>query len=273
MGTWEDGGYRARRMYRFLYRPKWLAFHLLVLTAVVVMVNLAFWQLRRLDERQQFNDEVRSREEVATQPVEALVPAGSEVDPESLEWYTVTATGTYLPDAQVLVINVSQGGAAGVDAVTPLQLADGRVLLVNRGFVAGQATVPPPPAGEVTVTGRVRASQKRRTGQLSDPADGVLTEIRRVDIDRLQQQIDAPVLPVYIDDLSTASTEIVPVAAPELTNGPHLSYTVQWFIFSAAAIVGWVLAVRHSARTRAAAAEAAAQASGEVHDPPAPASV
>ena len=38
-------------MYTFLLKPKWIGFHLLCLTAIVVMINLAFWQLRRLDEK------------------------------------------------------------------------------------------------------------------------------------------------------------------------------------------------------------------------------
>ena len=41
-----------------------------------------------------------------------------------------------------------------------------------------------------------------------------------------------------------------PVAVPELTEGPHLSYAVQWFIFAAAVGVGWVLAVRKSINDR-----------------------
>jgi len=40
------------------------------------------------------------------------------------------------------------------------------------------------------------------------------------------------------------------VAPPVLDNGPHLSYTIQWFIFSICAIVGWVLVVRRAAATR-----------------------
>ena len=46
-------------MYRFLLRPRWIAFTLVVATAIAVMINLGFWQLRRLDERREFNDAVR----------------------------------------------------------------------------------------------------------------------------------------------------------------------------------------------------------------------
>ena len=42
-------------MYRFLFSPRWLGFHLLVIVGIVTMVSLGFWQLRRLDERKAFN--------------------------------------------------------------------------------------------------------------------------------------------------------------------------------------------------------------------------
>jgi cytochrome oxidase assembly protein ShyY1 len=243
-------------MYRFLLRPKWLLFHLGILLLVVVMINLALWQLRRMDERKEFNAEVDARQSELPRPVEDLVPAGADVDPDDLQWFNVSATGTYLSEEQVLVVNVSQDGVAGVDPVVPLQLADGRLLLVNRGFVPNNVAVPPPPEGVVRIdAGRLRPSQKRGTGSLSDPAEGELTEVHRVDIKRLQQQLDAPVLPMYVDLLRSTPgepAELVPVAAPDLSEGPHLGYAVQWCIFSLAAVIGWVLAVRRSVRTRAA---------------------
>ncbi len=52
-----------------------------------------------------------------------------------------------------------------------------------------------------------------------------------------------------------------PVARPELSEGSHLSYAVQWFLFSCAVAVGWVLAVRHSIGTRKHDAARAAAAS------------
>lgn len=255
-------------MYRFLLRPKWLLFHLGMLLLVVVMINLALWQVRRLGERRDFNAAVESRQYVDPRPVEDVLPAGASVDADSLQWYRVLATGTYLTDAQVLVVNLSQDGSAGVDPVVPLQLADGRLLLVNRGFVPNGVDVPPAPTGEVSIEGRLRPSQKRGTGALSDPAEGVLTEVQRIDINRLQQQLDAPVLPMYVDLLASQPAEpdgqITPVAAPDLTEGSHLSYVVQWCIFSVAVIVGWVLAVRRSVRTRA--RDRAATAAGATPD-------
>jgi cytochrome oxidase assembly protein ShyY1 len=254
-------------MYRFLLRPKWLLFHLGVLLLVVAMVNLGLWQLRRLDQKRTFNAEVRSHQEVAPRPVGDVLPSSFDGDPKDLQWYRVTATGSYLTDEQVLVVNVSQDGTPGVDPVVPLQLDDGRLLLVNRGFVPAGSTVPDAPSGQVEILGRLRPSQQRGTGELSDPADGQLAEIHRVDVDRLQMQLDGQTLPMYVDLLASSpaepSAQIVPVAAPELDEGPHLGYAIQWAIFSVAVIVGWVLALRRSIRKRRADASVESESQPE----------
>jgi cytochrome oxidase assembly protein ShyY1 len=239
-------------MYRFLLRPRWIAFHLLVIAAIVAMINLGFWQLRRLDERQAFNDRVRDRVELAPAPLDDVLAAAGG-DPAAVEWRSVEAGGTYLPDEQVVIVNRSQGGRAGDHVAVPLELDDGRLLIVDRGFVPlGADDVPPPPAGEVTVVGRVRPSQERRRGQLSDP-EGERREFQRIDLDRLAGQLPAPVVPVYVELVSSEPAEGAlpePALVPELSEGPHLSYAVQWFIFSVCVAVGWVLAVRRSAQLR-----------------------
>lgn len=239
-------------MYWFLVRPKWIGFHLLVITGIVVMVNLGFWQLRRLDERQAFNADVEARYDAPPLPLDEAL--GTVDDLDEIEWQPVTASGTYVPDGQILIVNRSQNGRAGDNVVAPLLLDDGRVLLVNRGFVPLGVDVPRAPSGEVEVVGRLRPSQERRTGQLSDPAEGVLTAAQRVDVDRLAPQLPGEAVPMYVDLISSVPAEQpgLPeqVTPPDLSEGPHLSYAVQWFLFSGAVAVGWMLAVRHSVGTR-----------------------
>lgn len=248
-------------MYRFLFRPKWLLFHILVLAGVVVMVNLAFWQLRRLDERKDFNAHVSANIDATPVAVDELVPVDAEHgDPEltDVEWRPVTASGEYLVDEQFVVVNRSQGGIAGLIVVTPLRLDDDRILLVERGFVplSEEDTIAslPPPTGEVEVLGRLRRSQQRQSVGLADPSDGDLTQVQRVDIPRLQAQLPGDAVPMYLELIDSAPPEPAalpqPVDEPTLSEGSHLSYTVQWFIFSICAIVGWVFAVRRSIATR-----------------------
>jgi surfeit locus 1 family protein len=238
-------------MYRFLLRPKWIGFHLLVVAGIVAMVNLGFWQLRRLDQRRDFNAKVESRSDLPPEPLDDVLASGP---PSEIEWRLVTVAGRYLDDEQFLVVNRSQGGRAGENAVAPLDLGDGRTLIVNRGFVPLDVEPPPPPDGDVSITGRIRQSQERRTGQLSDPSDGDLTEAQRLDIPRLAPQLPGEVVPVYVDLLTSDPPEAAglpePVPQPPLGEGPHLSYAVQWFIFSICVAVGWILAVRRSIATR-----------------------
>ncbi|MCU1358716.1 MAG: hypothetical protein JWN99_5 [Ilumatobacteraceae bacterium] len=259
-------------MYWFALRPKWLAFHLLVVVLVVVMVNLGIWQFHRLQGKQAFNAEVRSRAGMPVEPFDQVVTANitSLADAEQVEWRTVTVEGTYLAGEQVVVINRSQGGAAGEDVVTPMQTDSGELVLVNRGFVADTDTVPAPPAGRVVVTGRLRTTEKRTFGGLTDPPSGDLTELQRLDIGRLSKQLPAPVAPAYVALLTSkpmAATDPIPVADPELDEGPHKSYMIQWFIFSLCAIVGWVLALRRSAQRR----QLSAAAEQKQQDSPLPA--
>jgi cytochrome oxidase assembly protein ShyY1 len=152
----------------------------------------------------------------------------------------------------VLVINRSQGGTAGRNVVTPLRLDSGSLLLVTRGFVPDAAEIPAAESGRIEVVGRIRDSEVRRTGQLTEASDGELTEFQRLDIDRIAPQLPAPVEPVTLDWVvgRDAATLPWPVPPPELGEGPHLSYAIQWFIFSVCAIVGWVFAVRRSARRK-----------------------
>jgi cytochrome oxidase assembly protein ShyY1 len=169
---------------------------------------------------------------------------------EEIEWRQATATGEYVPALQFTVINRSQNGRAGANLVTPLQIEDGRILLINRGFVPLGFDLPEAPSGSVEVRGLLRVSQERRTGQLSDPAEGRLAELQRLDIRRIAAQTPGTLLPMYLQLLTSDPPEIPgfpePVIRPDLSEGSHLSYAVQWFIFATAVGAGWLLAVRRS---------------------------
>jgi len=248
-------------MYRFLFRPKWIAFHLLVLVMIVAMINLGFWQLRRLDQRREFNAEVRANEAAAVVPLPEVLPDGAQPTGDqldALEWRRVTATGRFDATGELLVDQRSQDGLAGQVVLTPLVLDDGRVLLVERGFVPlaignQPVEVAPPPDDTVTVTGRLRASERRRAGGITD-ADTSDNVIPRVDIRALADELPGDVVPMFIEMTELPADQAGPypelLAEPALSEGPHLGYAVQWFIFSTCAAVGWVLAVRRSIRTR-----------------------
>lgn len=239
-------------MYRTFFRPKWLLTHLLVITLVVVMVNLSLWQFRRLDDRKSFNALVSLNATQPVVPLQSLITA----EPDSIEWRRVIVRGSFRSDKEVIAVNRSQDGTAGADPITPFTFgSEGKtfVVLVDRGFVPLSEVSPAAPVGEVELVGRVRLSQNRRTGSLSDPSTGVLEEVQHINIPRLSSQIqsnaDEIVAPFYLDLLESPQiTTALParVANPTTSNGSHLSYAIQWLLFAACAIGAWALLVKRS---------------------------
>lgn len=237
----------------------WLVSHLLVLALVVVMVNLGLWQLRRLDDRQDRNEAVVSRGELAPEPVADVLGGLDYEQAAGVEYRRVTASGTYVAADEVLVLNRSFDGAPGAWVLTPLVLDRGAAtVMVNRGWInfaltqADDRSAVDPTSGAVRVEGIVRPTSTASGLQVADPAEGVLRALARPDLERLQQQLDYPILSGYIQ--LTSQTPAIsgdlpaPVPPPELDDGPHLSYAVQWFLFSTIAAVGYPLVLRKLAQ-------------------------
>lgn len=225
-----------------------IAFHVVCVATVVAMVNLSLWQFDRLDQRREFNSRVERRATEEVVDVTALDLSA----PADFEWQRVGAVGTYQPADEVLILNRSQGGRAGLNVVTPLELEDGSILLVVRGFLPLELDVPRPPEGSVKVIGTARLSDARRSTDLNT-SDGDVREFFRLDIDRIAEQIDGTVLPLalYAEASEPAENPLLqPVARPTLSEGSHLSYAVQWIIFATAVVVGWILASRRTIKNQ-----------------------
>lgn len=243
--------------FSFARRPAWLLSHLLVLALIVAMINLGLWQLRRLDERQERNDRIVDRSE---QPVADFVDlaAGRLVgETDDLEWRVAAATGTYDGADQMLVVNRSLDGGSGAWVLTPLVSASGEVVVVNRGWIpfavqqADDRSILLPPAGEVSVIGLVQSSQRRGRIGAGNPDDPEL--LARVDLESFSERLGYDVAPAYLqlESQSPPGGELPRlIPRPDLTNGPHLSYAIQWFIFTAIAVGGYPLVLRKVAATR-----------------------
>ena len=258
---------RSWAVYGFLRRPKWIALTIGVVLLMVGMVSLGFWQLRRLDTRKALNAEVRQHSAAAPVTLDSLLVSGiTSATAKAVEWRTVMATGVYDTADEVLVANRSFDGEPGLHVLTPLDLADGRTLLVNRGWVpiattvGGAVVVPPPPTGDVTVTARVRATQVRGALGPRDPTTGRLHTFARADVARIAEQLNRPVVPAYVELIAAPGQDTIkpprPLPLPALDDGPHLSYAVQWFIFTICAAAGWIAVVRRQLREQRRSASA-----------------
>jgi len=268
--------------WRFALGPKWIVRHVAVAALVVAMVLLGFWQLRRLDDKRDYKALVEARQEEPPAEVRDVVPAGASVGDDAVDgvlYRSVTATGTFQDGDTAVVESRTYNGATGAWVLTPLRLDDGSAVVVNRGFIGfdreGEIVPPPALTGSVTVSGLLFPSQRRGRIGPTDPAEGKLDVLARVDLDRLEAQVDYPVLPAYVQlvhsDPGEATAEgdapaIVPLGPPEPDEGPHLSYAVQWFIFTTIAVGGYGLLLRRVARDQDNEAAADADLDRELAD-------
>lgn len=242
-------------MYRFLLRPQWLAFHAAVLLLMPTFVLLGFWQLDRLDQRQAHNALVSANATATAVEVGALLRPGQPPAPD-LEWRRTSAVGRYQPDRQLLLRNRPYRGRFGFWVLAPLVTRDGRVLLVNRGWVApgsnaaATPVVPPPPAGEVSVVGRLRLPSLDQ----APPAQGLpVGQTDRIDPLQASTGLGRPGYLGYLElteQRPAGSDQPSTLPSPQTPEGPHLAYAVQWFLFTGLLPVGWWLLIRREGDNR-----------------------
>jgi cytochrome oxidase assembly protein ShyY1 len=206
-----------------------LALGAATIIVAAVCVRLGFWQLHRLDERRATNDAIRTG---LSAPPGPLTTA-----PDEAGYRRVSASGTYDPARTLVLYGRPLNGAPGNHVLTPLRLADGTGVLVDRGWIASggqteEGPLPPTPAGPVEVA-----------GVLLPGVDGGRVEGRtvdRVDLTAIGRRLPYPIGEGYLllTQQVPASQTPVPVSPPALEEGPHLSYSIQWFSFAGIALVG-----------------------------------
>ncbi|MFI5488325.1 SURF1 family protein [Micromonospora echinaurantiaca] len=249
-------------VYRFLLTPRWLGILALTLVAATVMVLLGNWQLDRYRGRTEVNERIDAGLRMAPVPLREAVPAptggsGTAGPPPAEEkvWSRVTVTGRYDTANVVLVRGRTAERNVGFEVLTPLVLADGTAVLVDRGWIppapggaTAQPQVPDAPTGEVTVVGRVHESESgsvavsRREGRL---------ETRRIGVPQLARELPYPVHGAYLlldEQTPAADPAFVAVSVGHANNWQNFGYVVQWWLFAGMTLVGYVWVARREAR-------------------------
>jgi len=225
----------------FLLSRRWVLFALTVAGLVAGTIWLGDWQFDRLTDRKADNRVVRANETKEPAPVAEVLAVGRGVA-DSDEWRLVEATGSYAAEDTVVVRYRTRDGRSGIDVVVPLVTTDGPALLVDRGWLEARpdgtdrSGIPGPPSGEVTVTGWVRADG---TGDSTRVADQSTRAISSTKIgEALGRDVYAGFVELRAEDGAPARG-LEPVELPELDNGPHFFYGLQWWFFGVLAVFGF----------------------------------
>jgi surfeit locus 1 family protein len=219
------------------------AFVVLAVVLAVVFVRLGFWQLQRLGERAIAN--LRTATMLAATPV-----AYGELPAANATLRRAWLEGTPDTDREFALLGRSRDGSPGVHIFTPVRVAGSdTAVLVNRGWVYS------PDASTVDLA-RWREPRSRYRGYTSRlPEAGVVAlkgrGMRTLSAAAVDSLLPYPFQTLYLvsqDSMSDRTPARLP--PPDLSNGPHLSYAVQWFAFALIALVGAVIVVRRSRASR-----------------------
>ncbi len=215
--------------------------------ALIVVVPLSVvagrWQWQRHLSRDAMNAAVIAAEHAAPVPWQRLLEQGYR---ESIDYRRVTATGSWEPAGQLLVRRQVVNGEVGFVVATPFRDNDGTLLWVMRGWApAPDAGIPAPPAGTQTITVRVRPVEGSGPLGASDLPAG---QVNRIDPAVLAK--GAPHVEAILELLSPVPAPLVPLPWPDLSEGPHLGYVVQWGLIGLTAVFVYVRIVTGEVRPR-----------------------
>ncbi|MHA7286065.1 SURF1 family cytochrome oxidase biogenesis protein [Arthrobacter sp. MDT3-44] len=240
-------------MYRFLFSARWLGWLAMVTVLAAGCVGLGRWQL---DRREAVVENIQRIEANYDAAPERYLPGENgfdSYDPDR-EWAPVTFTGIYDVANQVVVRNRPLNGQPGYEVLTPLKLDDGTAVIIDRGWLpignveAGRPDeIPAPPAGEVEVTARTKP------GEPAVNRGAPEGQVASIDLSALADRLDYPLQEAAYGLLAVErpAAAQTPVAAPKpsIDEGPHLSYSMQWFAFGVLAFVGLGYAARQQRRS------------------------
>ncbi|HEV2264531.1 MAG TPA: SURF1 family protein [Stellaceae bacterium] len=220
----------------------------------VILVGLGTWQVHRLHWKEAL---IAARQTAFHLP--PVPPPGSLAAAQTLEYHPVRASGRFLNDHEMRVAAIADDGTAGFDIVTPFALDDGRVLLVDRGFVPTALAAPDSRrageiAGPTQVAGPLRLDRGRPSWFTPDnqPSRGAWYFI---DL-KVMAAVAVPhadILPYYIDADATPNPGGWPKGGQTAIDLPnhHLSYAITWYALAAGLVQIYVIFVRRRLKERA----------------------
>jgi cytochrome oxidase assembly protein ShyY1 len=226
----------------FLLRPAWLALFVVVIAfAYLCFTVLAPWQLGKNTKTSRENAQISNSLRAETVPLSALLPQQDSSAPDE-QWRRVTATGRYLPDAQVLARLRSVDGEPAFEVLVPFAVEGGPTVLVDRGYVrpvqgSGVPPIPPPPNEPVTITARLRDSEPVAQGKEPFRQDGA-QQVYSISTTQIAAVTGVPLAGSYLQLIEDQPGGLGVIGLPHLDAGPFLSYGIQWIAFGIIAPIG-----------------------------------
>ncbi len=226
---------------------------LLAIILVALCIQGARWQFDRHEVRHAKNELIRAN---------IVKPAIGEADLVGLQaddvaWRTIKISGSFMPESEILIRNRYHEGQYGFGVITLFQSSSGKKYWVDRGWViAGKDALTPPDVkpvntDEITIEARVRVESIE--SQISGTVFAVPGNDGKSQLARWNNERSILTEPFYFDLVNATKSEFnpdVPASLPELSDGPHLAYSVQWWLFAGLVLFGLYLVIREERKAQ-----------------------
>jgi cytochrome oxidase assembly protein ShyY1 len=177
----------------------------------------------------------------------------TNLDPVANQWRKISLQGNFSQTNQELVRNRYFEGKFGFEVLTLFTAVNGENFWVDRGWVAAGPNASTPPKVQSVNGGKIEIIARIRSENLSRQLQGSFFVTRatsqKPDSIAKLQGIDAN--PYYLDLLGSPDGQVKPLTAielPELSNGPHYAYGIQWLAFALLTLIGRFLIFRETKR-------------------------
>ena len=228
-------------MFKNLTKPRWIALTAFLLIMIYLFIRLSDWQFDRYNTRIQ-NNEITTTA-LSSEPIN-LTDLSQVSDLK--DWQKVSIKGEFMNSDAKLLRKQYLESSLGFWVITPLKLDNDQVILVNRGWIpiaessTSQQEIPSSPQGDVTIIGYVQTLKDTRR----EPEDLPLNQINYLNSTNFSSQ---PLSTNYLQlaSMTPMDNQVAIIPLPELSNGPHFSYAIQWILFALMLPIGWYVLLKN----------------------------
>jgi surfeit locus 1 family protein len=220
--------------------------HIATLVGLAILIALGTWQVKRLAWKEGLIASIETRMAGASEPLSAVEEKFKRLG--DVDYLPVTLAGTVLNEREQYFLS-THDGQSGWNIYTPLQLADGRALMLNRGFVPYDLRDPAKrpgsqPEGAQSITGLARNPLAAKPSSITPDNDAKSNTWYWKDLNGMAANAGIAadrLLPFIVDDWSERSS--LPVTRTTIVSLPnnHLQYAFTWYGLAAALAGVWAV--------------------------------
>lgn len=228
-------------MFKNLTKPKWVLLTIVIGFLIFLFIRLSDWQFDRYNQRI-LNNETTSLSLLAEPKLLENVDQLNEL----IDWQRVSVNGSFIDKESRLIRRQYLESNLGFYVITPFVTDTQLKILINRGWIPiGESAsvvqnIPPAPTGNIKITGHIQSYDKSKI----NPSDLPENQMNFLQSSYFNDLSDTNKY-IQLDSSNLFESDVIPIPLPVISNGPHLSYAIQWILFALLLPIGWYVLLKN----------------------------